>query len=101
MNEKNFFIKIILIVLFGLCLFKMPYSYYEISRFVGMIGFTIIGYDAYKKQNTLFMIIWFSSALLINPFFKLALGRTLWNIIDVIVEIGLIISLVKKNISSN
>lgn len=93
MNEKNFFIKIILIVLFGLCLFKMPYSYYEISRFVGMIGFTIIGYDAYKKQNTLFMIIWFSSALLINPFFKLALGRTLWNIIDIIWIILLLISL--------
>lgn len=31
-----------------------------------------------------FMVIWFTSALLINPFFKLALGRFIWNIIDII-----------------
>jgi hypothetical protein len=29
-------------------------------------------------------------ALLFQPFFKIALGRTLWNIVDVIVGIGLI-----------
>ena len=74
----------------------MPYSYYEISRFAGMIGFAILGYEVYKKQNTLFMIIWFSSALLINPFFKLALGRTLWNIIDIIWIILLFISLKQR-----
>jgi hypothetical protein len=74
----------------------MPYSYYEISRFVRMIGFAILGYEVYKKQNTLFMIIWFSSALLINPFFKLALGRTLWDIIDIIWIIFLFISLKQR-----
>lgn len=97
MKEKNLFIKIPLIVLLLLCLFRMPYSFYEISRFIGMIGFAIIGYEAFKKQNTLFIIIWFSSALLINPFFKLALGRTLWNIIDFIWIILLLISLKQRN----
>ncbi len=33
-----------------------------------MMGFVIIGYNAYKKENNVFMIIWFSSALLIKPF---------------------------------
>jgi len=31
----------------------------------------------------LFFYVWAASALLINPFFKIALGRNLWNIIDV------------------
>jgi hypothetical protein len=30
---------------------------------------------------------------LFQPFFKIALGRELWNIVDVIVAIGLIITL--------
>jgi len=29
-------------------------------------------------------------ALLFQPFFKISLGRTLWNIVDVIVGIGLL-----------
>ena len=46
------------------------------------------------------MIIYGALALLFQPFFKIALGRELWNIVDVIVGIGLIISLFvdkKKN----
>lgn len=92
MKKSITIIKTILIVFFALCLFKMPYSYYELTRFFGMIGFAIIGYDAYKKGNTIFIIVWFSSVLLINPFFKLALGRTLWSIIDVVWVVLLLIS---------
>jgi hypothetical protein len=36
-------------------------------------------------------------AMLFQPFFKLALGRTLWNIIDVLVGSGLLITLFKNN----
>jgi len=94
-NQTIVLYKVLLITLFLLCLLKMPYNYYETTRFLGMVGFVIIGYNAYAKDNTIFMIIWFSSALLINPFFKLALGRGLWNIIDVIWVVLLLISLKK------
>jgi hypothetical protein len=44
------------------------------------------------------MFIYGALAILFQPFFKLALGRELWNILDVIVGIGLIFSaLYKKN----
>ena len=33
-------------------------------------------------------------ALLFQPFFKVALGRVVWNIVDVIVAIGLLILIV-------
>jgi hypothetical protein len=37
-------------------------------------------------------------ALLFQPFAKIALGRTVWNVVDFIVAVGLIISLLyKKN----
>jgi hypothetical protein len=35
-------------------------------------------------------------ALLFQPFIKIALGRDIWNIVDVIVGIGLIVSLLIK-----
>jgi hypothetical protein len=30
--------------------------------------------------------------LLFQPFFKISLGRTLWNMVDVIVAVGLLLS---------
>jgi hypothetical protein len=35
-------------------------------------------------------------AILFQPFFKIAFGRELWNVVDVIVAIGLIISMFIK-----
>ncbi len=84
MKYLNTIIKIVLSILFIGALFKMPYSYYEIIRFIGMTGFGILGYKELEKDNQTFMVLWFASALLINPFFKIALGRTIWNIVDVI-----------------
>ena len=86
-------IKIILSILFLVCLFDMPYGYYQFVRFLGMIGFGLLAFDNYQKNQTWF-VIWISSALLINPFFKIALGRDMWNIIDVIWAVLLIVSMI-------
>jgi len=42
------------------------------------------------------MIIYGGLALLFQPFIKIALGRQIWNIVDVITAIGLIISIFIK-----
>lgn len=71
----------------------MPYGYFQIVRFLGMASFAWLAYiDSSKKDKTLF-IVWVSSALLINPFIKIALGRTIWNIVDVIWAIILLASI--------
>lgn len=70
----------------------MPYGYYQLVRFAGLIGFAILAYQANKKDRKTEMIIYGGLALLFQPFFKIALGRELWNIVDVIVGIGLLIS---------
>ncbi|WP_010520575.1 DUF6804 family protein [Aquimarina agarivorans] len=85
-------IKIFLSILFIGCLFDMSYGYYQLVRFLGMVGFGILAFNT-KKVNQIWFLIWFSSAILINPIFKIAIGRVLWNTIDIIWSILLIVSI--------
>lgn len=86
-------IKIVLTILFFLCLLDMPYGYYELVRFAAMVCFGVLAYQAYKVENKTELIIYCALALLFQPIFKIALGRELWNIVDVLVGIGLILSI--------
>jgi uncharacterized membrane protein len=51
-------IKIILIVFLLLCLLDMPYGYYQLVRFVALIGFGILAYLASDKGHKVEMILW-------------------------------------------
>ena len=77
----------------------MPYGYYQTVRFLAMVGFALLAYFASSKENKTEMIVYIALAILFQPLFKIALGRTLWNVVDVIVGIGLVISIFidKKN----
>ena len=92
MKEKENIIKIILSILLLVCLLDMPYGYYHLIRFLGMIGFAIFAYNNYKRNQTWF-VIWLASAVLINPIFKISLGREIWNVLDVIWAILIITSI--------
>jgi hypothetical protein len=89
-------IKIFLALLFFICLADMPYGFYQFVRFAGLIGFTILAYQANQQSRQTEMIIYGALALLFQPFFKIALGREMWNIVDVIVGVGLLISIFIK-----
>ena len=86
-------IKIGLALLFFLCVADMPYGFYQFVRFVALVGFGILAYKANEENKNTEMIIYGGLALLFQPFFKIALGREMWNIVDVIAGIGLIASL--------
>lgn len=86
-------IKIVLAILLFLCLADMPYGFYQFVRFAAMIGFGILAFQSAESENKSFLIIYGALALLFQPFIKIALGRELWNVVDVIVGIGLIITL--------
>ena len=77
-------IKILLAILFFLCLADMPYGFYQFVRFVGLIGFAILAYEVNKQGRQTEMIISGGLALLFQSFFKIALGRQMWNIVDLI-----------------
>ena len=82
-------IKAILSILFFLCLADMPYGHYQFVRFAGLLGFALLAYKAHKQGRQTEMIIYGGLALLFQPFFKIALGRQTWNIVDVVVGVGL------------
>lgn len=92
----NIVIKISLAVLFLLCLLDMPYGYFQFVRFAGLIGFGILAYQSHQQVRQTEMIIYGGLALLFQPFFKISLGRQMWNIVDVVVGIGLLISIFMK-----
>lgn len=73
------------------CLFPMPYGYYSLIRFVSMIFFGIISFVFYKEGKIAICVVAAALALLFQPFFKIALGRTMWNVVDVIVSIVLVL----------
>ena len=87
-------IKIALAILFFICLANMPYGYYELVRFAALVGFAVLAYYANDNGNKIEVIIFIALAILFQPLVKIALGRNLWNIIDVIVGVALLLSLV-------
>lgn len=94
-------IKLVLAFLFFICLLDMPYGYYQFVRFAGLIGFAILAYQANQNGKQTAMIIFVGLALLFQPFFKVAFGREMWNIIDVIVGLGLLMSIFIKSKALN
>lgn len=79
----------------------MPYGYYQFVRFAALVGFVILAYQANEQQNKSEMIMYIGLALLFQPFVKVALGRTIWNLVDVLVGIGLLASIImRKNTST-
>lgn len=69
----------------------MPYGYYQLVRIVAMIGFTVMAYLYYEKEAVPLAITFGGLALLFQPFVKVALGRSMWNVVDVIVAVGLLV----------
>lgn len=87
---KSNLLKVFLSIILFFCLFDMPYGYYQFVRFVAMVGFAYLAYSANEENNKNEVFVYIALALLFQPFIKIALGRTLWNIVDVIVGVGLL-----------
>lgn len=75
----------------------MPYGFYQFVRFAAMVGFAYLAYSAKEQSNRNEMFVYMALAILFQPFVKIILGRTIWNIVDLIVGIGLLISLFKNS----
>ena len=76
-----------------LSLAPMPYGYFQLVRYEAMVAFAVMAYRYYEKKKNELAITFGALALLFQPFFKVALGRTIWNVVDVAVVIGLLILL--------
>ena len=90
-------IKIALASMLIICLFHMPFGYYQLFRYSAMVGFAILAYYQYEKENIPLVILFVALMLLFQPLLKVPMGRYSWIIIDVLVAAGLLISLFVQN----
>ena len=79
-----------LAILLFLCLADMPYGYYQFVRLAASIFFVVAAMNEIQTNRNQIGIVFIGMAILFQPLVKIALGRELWNILDVIVGIGLI-----------
>lgn len=91
-------LKITLSALLFLCLANMPYGYYQFVRLAALLGFAFLAYESHKDGRQTETFVYAGLALLFQPMFKIALGRTLWNVVDVLVGIGLLLTVLKPNV---
>lgn len=87
-------------VLLLLCLLDMPYGFFQLVRFLALVSFSLLAYDAHLKGNNFHFIVNLVLAVLFQPLLKISFGREYWNFIDVTVAIWLLIQAVKLVIQS-
>jgi len=78
----------------------MPYGYYQLVRFIAAVVFIVLAWHNYNTKEVCLTVVFGALALLFQPFIKIALGRTMWNIVDVIVAGMLIIMWIKLHVSN-
>ena len=81
---------ILLAVALLICLMPMPYGYYILIRYISTIVFGVMAYGYFQKKQKKLYVITLCLALLFQPFFKIPLGREIWNFVDVVVAVFLI-----------
>lgn len=75
----------------------MPYGFYVLVRFAAMAVFAYLSYEYFKAKKDGLGFLFAALAVLFQPFFKIYLGRVIWNIVDVIIAI-LIVYIVAREI---
>lgn len=87
---------VIVATLLLVCLCNMPYGYYNLVRFVTMAASIYFAYKEFTEGSKEIGFVFVALALLFQPFFKIVLGRTIWNVVDVVVAVFLVFMAIKK-----
>ena len=74
-----------------LCLLPLPYGYYSLVRLTASVVFGFLAIDFYKEGRMPLSVGACSLVLLFQPFYKVALGRSLWGVVDVVVAVALVV----------
>lgn len=62
----------------------MPYGYYQLVRYITAFSFIWFALKANESKENDKVILFIAVAILFQPLIKIPLGRTIWNVIDVI-----------------
>lgn len=84
-------IKLLIAALLIGCLFNVPYGYFQFIRIAGCIGFAYLAYNEFNYKRNITGILSVACAILLNPVYKIHFTRKLWNDIDLVIAILLLI----------
>ena len=73
------------------CLFNVPYGYFQFIRIAGCLGFAYLAYNEFEDNKTVTGLFCIACAILLNPVFKIHFTRKVWNNIDLVIAILLLI----------
>jgi hypothetical protein len=94
MDKRKNIITIIATTFLFIALFdNWPYGFFTLLRFVLFASTAYIAWIAYEQKKEKWVWIFGFLAVLFNPFIVIHLNRELWNIIDIIVGLFLILSI--------
>mgnify|MGYP005753431485 CR=1 FL=1 len=88
-------LKIGLAALLFICLLDMPYGYYQLVRTFATFAFALFAFRHLGEDNRNMAFLCFGLAFLFQPLIKIPLGREIWNAVDLIVGVGLLVSAFK------
>ena len=95
-------IKLVLAGLLFICLLDMPYGYYQFVRVAATLVFVILAIQNYNSKLNAMTLLYVLLAILFQPIEKIALGREIWNALDVLVGLGLLLlAWREKNLSDD
>lgn len=101
LSQKNL-IKILLIIALLLPFLHMPYWYFQLLHIFGTIGFTYLAYLDYKQNIKITPQLFAASVIIINPIIKIAFHRNMWQIVDMILAVLILLSiLLEKRLKSD
>ena len=100
MNKSIKILSIITAVALLLCLMQMPYGYYTLVRFLTAVTLCLLAHNRFMAGQKELCIVCCAMVLLFQPFFKLHLGRVLWNVMDVATAVFLVVILLRNAHSS-
>ncbi len=87
-------IKVIIAALLLGCLLKVPYGYFQFVRIAACAGFIYLAWQEFESKNSILGVLWAACAILFNPIYKIHFTRKVWNQIDVVVAVALLICLI-------
>ena len=74
----------------------MPYGFYMIVRLAMTIISGYLTYKYYLRNKKKLAITFLIVAILFQPFVKIALGREIWLVVDVVIAILLLVLAIRK-----
>ena len=84
-------IKFVLAGLLFICLLDMPYGYYQFVRVAATLVFVVLALQSYNSKLNAMTVVYVLLAILFQPIEKIALGREIWNALDALVGLSLLL----------